>query len=60
MRKYVLTERERRIAVEYLETGQRLEGFRLLKSLILSLDTSRIEEDLSLIKKFLDKEAEGQ
>ena len=55
MRKYVLTSREKEIIREYVDTGKRLEGFRLMKSLIAKLDTSEIEGDLELIKAFKKK-----
>ena len=55
MRKYILTAREKHIIAEYLENGQQLEGFRLIKSLILKFDMDRVEADLRLIKSLIQR-----
>ena len=55
MRSYVLTDRERAIINEYIETGKRLDGFRQLKSVLHSLDLQQVETDMKLIKTFKAK-----
>ena len=52
MRKYILTERERQIIFKVLE-GKRPDSYRVLKH-IIDKSLLRIEEDLDLIKKFLE------
>jgi hypothetical protein len=54
MRTYILTEREREIGLEFLETGKKLEGFYLLHHHILER-LKGLEEDMVLIKKILAK-----
>ena len=49
------TEREREILNFYLEHERQLNGFRELKYFINQLDITRLEEDLKLIKRFLEK-----
>ena len=53
MRKYILTEQEKTIINRFLETGDRLEGFRML--LCRSKNIEKVNLDLELIKKFLAK-----
>ena len=54
MRKYILTEREKAIGTEFLETGKKLEGFYLLHHHILER-LKGLEEDMNLIKKVISK-----
>ena len=54
MREYILTDREKEIVKTYLEKGQRLEGFSVLVSRCKT-NLSKINEDLKLITKFLEK-----
>lgn len=53
MREYILTEQERKIIKMFLETGEKLEGFRLL--LHRTRTMKQIREDLNLIENFLRK-----
>ena len=54
MRKYILTDREKEISLEFLETGKKLEGFYLLHHHILER-LKDLEEDIVLAKAVLDK-----
>ena len=54
VRKYVLTEREKAISLEFLETGKKLEGFYLLHHHALER-IDALEGDMNLIKKVLAK-----
>ena len=54
MRKYILTEREKEISSEFLETGKKLEGFYLLHHHLLER-IEALEDDLTLCKKVLTK-----
>ena len=54
MRKYILTEREKEISLEFLETGKKLEGFYLLHHNLLER-IEALEEDMKLSKKVLAK-----
>ena len=53
MREYILTEQEKQIIKKFLETGEKLEGFRMLLSRAKKIQA--INADLDLIKKFLAK-----
>ena len=53
MKKYVLTETERAVIREFLQTGKRLEGFSVLLVRIHNMDV--VEQDLALIREFLAK-----
>ncbi len=53
MHEYVLTEQEKAIIKNYLETGEKQEGFKMLLSRCKSIET--INADLELIKQFLSK-----
>ena len=53
MREYILTEQEKQIIRKYLETGEKLEGFRMLLSRIRNMQA--VSADLELIKQFLAK-----
>ena len=55
VRSYILTNKERIIVDTYLKTGDKLDGFRLIKSRLVNLDLSQVEEDKQLIKQFLSK-----
>jgi hypothetical protein len=52
MRKYLLTDFERQVINTYLDTGEKSEAYRVVKSRILKLDLDRIKEDLELIIRF--------
>ena len=54
MRKYILTDREKAISLEFLETGKKLEGFYLLHHHILER-LKGLKEDMVLVKAVLDK-----
>lgn len=54
MRKYILTEREKAISLEFLETGKKLEGFYLLHHHALER-IEALKDDIALIKKVLTK-----
>ena len=54
MRKYILTEREKAISLEFLETGKKLEGFYLLHHHILER-LEGLEKDMARIKAVLAK-----
>ena len=53
MREYILTDQEKQIIQKYLETGEKLEGFRKLLSRTRHMQT--VNSDLELIKQFLAK-----
>lgn len=53
MRTYLLTEQEERIIRHYLETGQKLEGFKVLLHRVRHME--KIKKDLELIEQFLAK-----
>ena len=56
MRKYLLSDQERKVVNKFLESGEKLKPdpphFRLVKSRLTGLDLTQIEEDLALIKRF--------
>ena len=54
MRTYILSQNERKIVETFMETGLNLNGFNVLK-LRIARSLPRLEEDLNLIKKFLEK-----
>lgn len=53
MRKYILTDQERQIIKNYLETGQKLEGYAMLLHRCKNIQPTK--EDLNLIEQFLKK-----
>jgi len=53
MREYILTDQEKQIIKRYIESGEKLEGFRMLVSRCKSIET--VDKDLELIKQFLAK-----
>jgi len=54
MRTYILSQNEKKIVETFMETGLNLNGFNVLK-LRITRSLPRLEEDLNLIKKFLEK-----
>lgn len=53
MRKYILSDLERRTIIAYLHSGKKVGlSFRMVKSRLLNLDTTDIKKDLALIKQF--------
>ncbi len=55
MRDYILTPSERQIIKKYIETGDKLEGFRVLLCRVRKHDSKPIMNDEELIKQFLAK-----
>jgi hypothetical protein len=53
LREYILTEQERKIIEEYLTTGKKLEGFKMIVFRARRMQT--INKDLELIARFLKK-----
>ena len=53
MRQYILSENEKAVIKEYLETGKKLEGFNVILHRARHLGTVNV--DLELIKQFLAK-----
>jgi hypothetical protein len=53
MREYILTDQEKQIIQRYLESGEKLEGFRMLLSRCRSVES--VNADLELIKQFVAK-----
>jgi hypothetical protein len=58
MHKQILSDRERSIIQHFLESNEKLEGFRMLK-LRIKTHQKRIVEDVELIEKFLKKVVDG-
>jgi hypothetical protein len=56
MRSYLLTEQEKNTIKEYLETGKKLEGFKVIAYRARELKQKAILEDLKLIEEFLKKQ----
>ena len=56
MRSYILTEQEKQTLKEYLETGKKLEGFKVIAYRARELKQQAILEDLKLIEEFLKKQ----
>lgn len=54
MRNYILTSHEKKIAEEFIESGKKLNGFRLLY-LRMKQNLITLEDDLKLIKFVLEK-----
>jgi len=50
MHKQIISDREREILEDFLKTGNKREGFRMLKSLIKK-NHARIQSDFELIEK---------
>jgi len=55
MRRYLLTEKERKLLLEYLETSKKSAELRVLRSRCKKLDFDAISSDLELIRRFLAK-----
>jgi hypothetical protein len=53
MREYILTDQEKQIIKKYLESNEKLEGYRMLLSRCRSIEN--VKEDLQLIEQFLKK-----
>jgi predicted homoserine dehydrogenase-like protein len=53
MRQYVLSEQEKQVIKEYMETGKKLEGFNVVLHRARHLE--KVNVDLELIKLFLAK-----
>jgi len=58
MRDYVLTPNERKIIKEYIETGKKLEGFRVLLCRARKQSPEQIISDSELLKQLLAKAGE--
>jgi hypothetical protein len=58
MRDYILTPAERQILQRYIETGDKLEGFRTLLCRVRKHDIKQVTVDENLIKEFLAKAGE--
>jgi len=54
MRTYILSPHERKIIETFMETGLNLNGFNVLR-LRIKRALPRLEEDLNLIKEFIEK-----
>jgi len=55
VRSYVLTDRERKIIQVYLDQGLKLDGYRELKHIVAQLDLSFLDDDMQLIRRFLNE-----
>jgi hypothetical protein len=55
MRNYILTDHEREIIKAYLKTGEKVSGFRLVKSVAQKIDLNQIDKDRALLERFLEK-----
>ena len=55
VRSYILTDREKQIIQVYLDQGLKLEGYRELKHTVSQLDLSHLDDDLSLIRRFMEE-----
>jgi len=55
MRSYIITQREREIIKAFLERGERLEGYRMLVSRVRRLDLKDVDQQVQMIKTFLEK-----
>ena len=55
MRDFILTLTERKIIEEYLESGKKLEGFKVILFRARKQNPKQINSDVELIKKLLDK-----
>jgi hypothetical protein len=55
MVKYTLTDKEREIIKEYLNTGKKLQDFRVIAHRAKKLNLDTAKNDLELIKLFLNK-----
>lgn len=55
MRQYILSPQEKEVIQEYLATGKKLEGFKVILHRAKNIDGQTVNNDLELIKKFLAK-----
>ena len=55
MRQYILSPQEKEVIQEYLATGKKLEGFKVILHRAKNIDAQTVNNDLELIKKFLSK-----
>ena len=55
MRQYILSPQEKEIITEYLTTGKKLDGFKVILHRAKNIDTHAVNSDLELIKTFLAK-----
>jgi hypothetical protein len=55
MREYILTPTERKIVKEYLDSGKKLEGFKVILCRARKQQPEQITEDVELLKKLLAK-----
>lgn len=53
MREYILTDKERQIIKRFIETGEKLEGFKIILHRARNMQT--VTNDLELIKVLLSK-----
>ena len=51
----VLTDQERQLMQEYLNSGLKLDGFRVILHRAKKIDLKLVNSDAELIQKFLDK-----
>jgi hypothetical protein len=58
MRDYILTPIERKIIEEYLESGKKLEGFKVILFRARKQNPQQISTDVELIKQLLKKSGE--
>lgn len=58
LRDYILTLNEREIIREYMSTGKKLDGFKLVLSRARKHNKKDISDDEELIKQFLQKAGE--
>lgn len=55
MRDYILTPAERKIIEEYLESGKKLEGFKVILFRARKQNPQQITKDVELLKQLLEK-----
>ena len=55
VRAYIITETEVRIMKAFLENGEKLPGFRMLKSRVKDVDPNVVRKQISLVKRFQKK-----
>jgi hypothetical protein len=55
MRQYILSPQEREVIKEYLESGKKLDGFKVILHRAKNINTQAVNSDLELIQQFLSK-----
>jgi hypothetical protein len=55
MKRYILTPKERQIIEQFLDNGLKLEGFRQLVYLARNANLDHLENDIELIRYFVQK-----